>query len=293
MVFSQMLSCSFPNIFKAFWFIVCLLLIVIPLGHLACSSVRIHLNWTNPNCQHFSQSVEAAHAAARIAASWNCLARDRCKEVQPQWILCQTEKASSSTILEHLVHCSSAYVQFYDLGDIFFSLITDWLRLFNSILNSDSNYLLFFWAIGPSKLNKFNLGELEHRIAFSTNLARLSICLSPKLLALALCLTGLMQQEPWSTTWSLVSWFHMYDCNGLTWWVKGWAHSQSWLAGDLLRHNRRTFVLDCRNFVQDWLSLTWSSGSDAWPSLEDGEKRQTNCWLPSLTICQSRIALHS
>ena len=120
MVFSQMLSCSFANIFKAFWFIVCLLLIVISLGHLACSSVRIHLNWTNPNCQHFSQSVEAAHAAARIAASWNCLARDRCKEVQPRWILCQTEKASSSTILEHLVHCSSACVQFYDLGDIFF-----------------------------------------------------------------------------------------------------------------------------------------------------------------------------
>ena len=167
MVFSQMLSCSFANIFKAFWFIVCLLLIVISLGHLACSSVRIHLNWTNPNCQHFSQSVEAAHAAARIAASWNCLARDRCKEVQPQWILCQTETASSSTILENLVHCSSACVQFYDLGDIFFSLnnqlITDWLRLFNSILNSDSNYLLFFWVIGPSKLNELiYIGELEH-----------------------------------------------------------------------------------------------------------------------------------
>ena len=198
---------------------------------LACSSVRIYLNWTNPNCQHFSQSVEAADAAARIAASWNCLARDRCKEVQPQWILCQTEKASSSTILEHLVHCSSACVQFYDLGDIFFNnqSINYWLtkKDYSIQFNSEFWFKLFAIFLGhwPLQIKWINLyrriGASYWYIAFSTNLARLSICLSPELLALALCLTGLMQQEPWSTTLSPVSWFHMYDCNGLTWWVKG------------------------------------------------------------------------
>lgn len=129
---------------------------------LACSSVRIYLNWTNPNCQHFSQSVEAADAAARIAASWNCLARDRCKEVQPRWILCQTEKASSSTILEHLVHCSSACVQFYDLGDIFLSLnnqsINYWLTK-TIQFNSEFWFKLFAIFLGhwPLQIKWINL----------------------------------------------------------------------------------------------------------------------------------------